>query len=204
MDVAATIFSTGWASGVNSYATVLFSACSGARRRRSAAGVSSRTGSCSSPAGMFTVEFFTDKIPLLDSAWDSIHTVIRPLIGAILGFQFARRERRRRHRGGAGAGGSGLTALASHGVKAGLRLGVNTSPEPASNIFVSLAEDGVVAVVVLFAIKNPELAAADRRRLPDRRRRCDAAALEAGDPPGWVRLRRHDGTRLGSRLPSSQ
>ena len=37
-------------------------------------------------AGMFTVEFFTDKIPFVDSAWDSIHTVVRPLIGAVLGF----------------------------------------------------------------------------------------------------------------------
>ena len=58
-----------------------------------------------------------------------------------------------------GAGGSGVTALASHAVKAGVRLGINTSPEPATNILASLAEDGMVAVVVLFSINHPELAA---------------------------------------------
>lgn len=53
-----------------------------------------------------------------------------------------------------------MTALASHAVKAGIRLGINTSPEPASNIVASLTEDGLVAIVVLFSINHPELAAA--------------------------------------------
>ena len=56
--------------------------------------------------------------------------------------------------------GAGTTALASHGVKSGLRLGINTSPEPVSNIIASLTEDGLVAVIVAFSIEQPELAVA--------------------------------------------
>jgi hypothetical protein len=89
VDVAATIFSTGWTSGINSYATVLVLSLLG---RAGVGGVPEGLDQdwvLLAAAGMFTVEFFTDKIPYLDSAWDSIHTVIRPLIGAVLGFSFA-------------------------------------------------------------------------------------------------------------------
>jgi hypothetical protein len=51
-------------------------------------------------------------------------------------------------------------ALTSHAVKAGLRLGINASPEPVSNILASLTEDGLVAVVAGFSLENPEIAAA--------------------------------------------
>lgn len=88
MDLAATLFSTGWASGVNAYATVALLGLLGR------AGVGEVPDSIESDPvlfisiGMFAVEFVTDKIPWLDSAWDSIHTVIRPLIAIVLGFQF--------------------------------------------------------------------------------------------------------------------
>ena len=59
---------------------------------------------------------------------------------------------------GLGALSSGSTALASHGVKAGLRILINTMPEPFSNIAVSLTEDGLVATVVGFSINYPLLA----------------------------------------------
>ena len=159
MEAAATIFSTGWASGVNSYATVLVLSLLG------------RFGVDGVPEGldqnwvlvlagvMFTVEFVTDKVPFLDSAWDSAHTFIRPVIAAVLGFSFAGENGIDGIQEALSAGGSGITALASHAVKASLRLGVNTSPEPASNILVSLAEDGTVGVVTFLAIQNPELAA---------------------------------------------
>jgi Domain of unknown function (DUF4126) len=160
MDLAATLFSTGWASGVNAYATVAMLSIAGR------AGVGEvPEGIESDPVlfisiGMFMVEFVTDKIPWLDSVWDSIHTFIRPAIAVVLGFQFGGESGISGIEEALGAGGSGATALASHAVKAGIRLGVNTSPEPASNIILSLAEDGVVAVVVLFSINHPELAAA--------------------------------------------
>lgn len=160
MDLAATLFSTGWASGVNAYATVAFLSILGR------AGVGEVPDTIESDpvligsVAMFAVEFVTDKIPWLDSVWDSIHTFIRPAIAVVLGFQFGGESGVSGIEEALGAGGSGATALASHTVKAGIRLGINASPEPASNIFASLAEDGLVAVVVLFSINNPELAAA--------------------------------------------
>jgi hypothetical protein len=190
VDVA-TIFSTGWASGVNSYATVLVLA------------LLARAGVGEVPAGldqdwvlyvagaMFAVEFVTDKVPFLDSAWDTAHTVVRPLIGATLGFEFAGESGVDGVEEALGGGVAGITALASHCVKAGLRLGVNTSPEPASNIFVSLAEDATVATVAVLAIEYPELAAL-----------IAAVCLICGSlllfllwrkvvRPGWARLRAH-------------
>ena len=109
---------------------------------------------------LFAIEFVVDKVPWLDSTWDSIHTIVRPGIGSFVGLAFA---------GGAGvgdldevlaAGGSGGTALASHGIKAGIRLAANASPEPFSNIVLSLGEDGAVAVVASLAINHPRTAAA--------------------------------------------
>jgi hypothetical protein len=160
VDLAATLFSTGWASGVNAYATVALLSLAG----RAGLGEVPE-GLESDPVlfisiGMFAIEFVTDKIPWLDSIWDSVHTVIRPLIAVLLGFQFGDESGISGIEEALGAGGSGATALASHAVKAGIRLGINTSPEPASNIVASLTEDGLVAVVVLFSINNPELAAA--------------------------------------------
>ena len=160
MDLAATLFSTGWASGVNAYATVALLSLAG----RSGLG-EVPAGIESDPVlfisiGMFAVEFVTDKIPWLDSIWDSIHTFIRPAIAVVLGFQFGGESGVSGIEEALGAGCSGATAHASHAVKAGVRLGINTSPEPATNIFASLAEDGMVAVVVLFSINHPELAAA--------------------------------------------
>jgi Domain of unknown function (DUF4126) len=57
-------------------------------------------------------------------------------------------------------GVSGGTALTSHAIKAGVRLGINTSPEPFSNIFVSLIEDGIVAVVIALVLAEPVIALA--------------------------------------------
>jgi hypothetical protein len=160
MDFAATLFSTGWASGVNAYATVaLLSLAGRAGVGEVPDGIESNPVLFGSIA-MFLVEFVTDKIPWLDSVWDSIHTFIRPAIAVVLGFQFGGEEGISGIEEALGAGGSGVTALASHAVKAGIRLGINTSPEPATNIFASLTEDGLVAVVVLFSINNPEIAAA--------------------------------------------
>ncbi|MEO7198270.1 MAG: DUF4126 domain-containing protein, partial [Solirubrobacterales bacterium] len=159
MDLAATLFSTGWASGVNAYGTVVLLSLLGR------AGVGEvPDGIESNPvligaAAMFAIEFVTDKIPWLDSVWDSIHTVIRPAIAVVLGFQFGDESGISGVEGALGAGGAGLTALASHGVKAGIRLAINASPEPASNIVASLVEDGLVTVVILFSINHPELAA---------------------------------------------
>jgi len=91
---------------------------------------------------MFIIEFFADKIPWVDSSWDTVHTFIRPVVGAMLALT---------------ALGemdpaisviavllSGGTSLLTHVTKASTRLIVNMSPEPISNSIASVSEDGLV------------------------------------------------------------
>jgi len=99
----------------------------------------------------FLAEFFSDKIPWVDSAWDTVHTLIRPVGGALLAMKTL----------GATEPAfeviiallAGSATLVTHGVKASTRLAVNSSPEPVSNIVVSTAEDtAVVGGLALMAI----------------------------------------------------
>ena len=93
--------------------------------------------------GLYVIEFIADKVPLIDSVWDAIHTFIRVPAGAVLAAaafgEFDRSVRVIAFLLG------GSLALSSHGTKAATRAAINTSPEPVSNITASLAED-VVAV----------------------------------------------------------
>jgi hypothetical protein len=152
------VFTTGWASGVNGYLVVLILGL--ADRFASVSQIPdalARTDVLVCAAVLFCVDTIADKIPYLDSTWDAIHTAIRPTIGAVLGALLAGDASSVEQAVAATAGG--LTALASHAVKAGLRAAVNTSPEPASNIAVSVTEDVGVASVVSLAIVAPWLAA---------------------------------------------
>ncbi|TAG03179.1 MAG: DUF4126 domain-containing protein [Betaproteobacteria bacterium] len=102
---------------------------------------------------MSFVEFFTDKIPWLDSAWDAVHTFLRIPAGAALAAGML---------GDTGEGvamaaaiiGGTLTA-GTHFGKAGTRAAANTSPEPFSNIGLSLVEDTAVAGGLALAVANP-------------------------------------------------
>jgi uncharacterized membrane protein len=88
---------------------------------------------------LFLVEFVADKIPAVDSAWDSVHTFIRVPAGAVLaGAAFGHFDTRVRLLALLLGGGIALT---SHGTKAAARLAVNTSPEPFSNVALSVLED---------------------------------------------------------------
>src|SRR5688572_11642173 len=104
------------------------------------------------------MEFVADKIPCIDSTWDAISTAIRPTAGAVIGVLLAG-DASSLDQAVLGVVGGG-TALLSHLVKAGGRLAINSSPEPASNIVASLTEDAAVLGVVWFALENPEAAAA--------------------------------------------
>jgi hypothetical protein len=93
-------------------------------------------------AGLFFVEFFADKVPWIDSAWDSVHTVVRPVGGILLALAaLGELDPAVSVVAGLLAGG---TTLAMHSAKAGSRLFINMSPEPVSNVAASVAEDGVV------------------------------------------------------------
>jgi hypothetical protein len=107
---------------------------------------------------LFTaIEFVADKIPYADSLWDTVHTVVRPIVAAVLGWTFVTDGSSAEQF--AVATVSGGVALLSHSAKAGIRLAINTSPEPASNVAVSTAEDAVLLGVLLLATQYPWLAA---------------------------------------------
>ena len=102
-------------------------------------------------------EFFADKVAWVDSAWDAIHSFIRPLGGALLSLAII----------DAGDPGwqvasfllGGAAAFTAHAGKAGARALVNASPEPFSNVVVSTAEDVTTAGLLALAIANPIAAA---------------------------------------------
>ena len=105
---------------------------------------------------LYFLEFLADKIPWLDSAWDAVHTFIRPIGGALLAIQVL------------GHPGpvftvivallAGSTSLVAHTAKAATRLAANTSPEPFSNIGLSLGEDAAVLGGLALVHFNPLLA----------------------------------------------
>ena len=107
---------------------------------------------------LYLVEFVADKIPWLDSLWDAVHTLIRPVGGALIAVAAM---------GHASPTMQGLVALlggslaaGSHFTKAGTRAAANTSPEPFSNWALSLAEDAFVIGLSTLALKFPLIAAA--------------------------------------------
>jgi hypothetical protein len=158
MDLLPLAFTSGWTSGINAYATVLILGLVGrfAGVEEIPSGLQ-RTDVLVVAGVLTVVEFVADKIPYVDSIWDGVSTIVRPIAGAVVGILLA---------GGQGdlvtitlASVGGVTALISHLVKAGLRLAINTSPEPASNIGASLAGDISVAGLTTLAVLNPVPAA---------------------------------------------
>jgi hypothetical protein len=159
--LAALAAALGWASGLRLYAVVFLT------------GLAGHLGWVDLPSGlellerpallwasgtMLTVEFLADKIPFVDSAWDAVHTVIRiPAGAALAGAVFA------------GSGGDAATwttiaallggtlAATAHTAKATTRAAVNTSPEPFSNIGLSLLGDAAVPAMLWLAWEQPVL-----------------------------------------------
>src|SRR5829696_4115831 len=147
------IISAGWAAGVNAYATVLLLGIFGRLGLGDVPDGLEETWVMVASGGLYAVEFVTDKIPYVDNVWDTIHTAIRPTIAAALGVLL---------NGDAtgledalAAVTSSTTALASHGVKAGLRVVVNISPDPVTTATASLTEDFLVGAVVVLIVTHP-------------------------------------------------
>ncbi len=152
------VFTSGWASGVNAYAVVLLLGVFGATGLTDEVPESLQRTDVLLAAGiLFACEAVADKIPYVDSVWDTVHTVIRPVSGAVVAALLAGQSGSLPDLAAGAIGGS--TALASHAVKAGTRMAVNTSPEPFSNIVLSTAEDLGVAGILTFAMFHPEAAA---------------------------------------------
>jgi hypothetical protein len=152
---------TSFASGLNLYATV------------AAAGLFQRFGIVTLPEPLavlanpvvlgvaitlFLVEFIADKIPYVDSAWDAVHTFIRPPAAAVLSYSafadgFPEEWKL------AAALLAGGVALTSHGAKASTRAAANASPEPLSNWTLSILEDGFAVFLAWMAAEYPLLTA---------------------------------------------
>jgi hypothetical protein len=150
------VISSGWAAGVNAYATVFLLGLFGRLGLGDVPDGLENPGVMIAAASLYAVEFVTDKIPYVDNLWDTVHTAIRPTIAAVLGVLLA---------GDAtgledalAAVGSSATALASHGVKAGLRAAINVSPDPVSTATASLTEDLLVGTVIALVVTHPWVA----------------------------------------------
>jgi hypothetical protein len=102
-------------------------------------------------------EFFADKIAWVDSAWDAIHSVIRPIGGALLSAAIVDSADPAWQVASFLLGGG--AAFVAHAGKAGARTLVNTSPEPVSNVIVSTAEDVTTGGLLALAIAYPVAAA---------------------------------------------
>jgi len=153
------LMGSSWAAGVNLYLTT------------AGLGIAHRMGWVELPGNMealanpfvigaalliFAIEFFADKVPYVDSAWDSVHTFIRPAGGMLLGYLAM-----------ADVGPAiqypvalltGSIAMDSHLIKATSRAAINTSPEPVSNIVASTTEDISVLGAIYLIIKHPVVA----------------------------------------------
>ena len=148
----------GWASGLRLYAVVFFT------------GLAGRLGWIELPAGLFAlqssamlgasgfmvfVEFFADKIPGVDTLWDLVHTVVRIPAGAALAAGVFGGD----HASWAMAAGllGGTLAATSHVAKATTRAALNASPEPFSNLAMSLLGDGLVPATLWLSWEHPAL-----------------------------------------------
>lgn len=103
-------------------------------------------------------EFFADKVMWVDTAWDTVHTLIRPVGGALLSLAIVDPKDTGWQVVALLLGGG--AALLTHGAKAGARAAVNASPEPFSNIAVSTGEDVATTGLLAAAIASPALAVA--------------------------------------------
>ena len=158
VNIIALSMGAAWASGINLYATIVM------------LGYMGMTGNMELPPGleilsdpmvmtaaglMYCVEFFADKIPGVDSGWDTIHTFIRIPAGAMLAASAVGDVTPAIELTTALLGGS--LAAGSHATKAGTRLLINTSPEPFTNWTASISEDLLVIGGLWAALHHPVL-----------------------------------------------
>ena len=160
-DLPAILVSTSFAAGLNVYATV------------ATLGLLSRTNVVALPpalhlvsswyvigicAVMFAIEFIADKIPAFDLIWNALHTFVRIPVAALLAYGAAAQLSPAALLLSAVLGG--LIALAAHSGKIAARAAITPSPEPMSNMALSLGEDAVAVFLTWFATRHPYISAA--------------------------------------------
>jgi hypothetical protein len=160
-EVFALLAAIGFAAGLNLYATV------------AVLGLLARFGHLPLPpglqvleswpviaasAGLFAVEFFADKIPAFDLVWNALHTFIRIPVAGLLAYQATSQLSPDRQLLATLLGAA--VALAAHGGKMAARAAVTPSPEPLSNITLSLGEDALAIGLTWLATRHPYIAGA--------------------------------------------
>ncbi len=105
---------------------------------------------------LFLIEFFADKIPAFDLLWNALHTFVRVPVAALIAYRATAQLSPEKQLLAALAGGA--IALAAHGGKTAARAAVTPSPEPVSNISLSLGEDALAIFLIWFATQHPVLA----------------------------------------------
>jgi hypothetical protein len=159
-ELFAVLAAVAFAAGLNVYATV------------ASLGLLARFGHLPLPPGLqllesgpviaasvvlFVIEFFADKIPAFDLLWSALHTFVRVPVAALLAYGATRQLTPAQQLLAAFLGA--LIALAAHGGKTALRAAVTPSPEPFSNISLSLSEDALAVGLTWLATRHPYAAA---------------------------------------------
>ncbi|MGA2020946.1 MAG: DUF4126 domain-containing protein [Candidatus Sulfotelmatobacter sp.] len=159
-ELFAVLAAVAFAAGLNVYATV------------ASLGLLARFGHLPLPPGLqlleswpviaasvvlFVIEFFADKIPAFDLVWSALHTFVRVPVAALLAYGATRQLTPAQQLLAAFLGA--LIALAAHGGKTALRAAVTPSPEPFSNISLSLSEDALAVGLTWLATRHPYAAA---------------------------------------------
>ena len=159
-ELVALLVAVSFAAGLNVYATV------------ATLGLLAHVGLLTLPPGLhlleswyviaasgalFGIEVFADKVPAFDLIWNALHTFIRVPVAAVLAYQATSSLTPLEQMAATIAGG--LIALAAHGGKTAARAAVTPSPEPFSNITLSLAEDGLAVFLTWMATWKPYVAA---------------------------------------------
>jgi hypothetical protein len=159
--LSAILVATSFAAGLNVYATV---ATLGLLARADLVALPPALHVVSSwyviaiCAVMFGIEFFADKIPAFDLIWNALHTFVRIPVAALLAYGAAAQLSPGAQLVSALLGG--LIALAAHGGKIAARAAVTPSPEPVSNMALSMGEDVVAVLLTWFATRHPYISAA--------------------------------------------
>jgi Domain of unknown function (DUF4126) len=155
----ALLAAVGFAAGLNLYATV------------GVLGLLARFGHLPLPPGLhilqswtviaassalFLVEFFADKVPAFDLIWNALHTFVRVPVAALLAFEATKQLSPQQQLLATLLGAA--VALAAHGGKTAIRAAVTPSPEPLSNITLSLGEDVLAVGLIWLATRHPYVA----------------------------------------------
>jgi len=159
-EIAAALVAISFAAGLNVYATLAtlgLLAHAGVLPLPPALHLITNWWVIGASVALFLVEFFADKVPAFDLLWNALHTFIRVPVAALLAYGATSQLSPEKQLIATLLGGA--IALAAHGGKTAVRAAVTPSPEPLSNIGLSLGEDALAIFLTWFATQHPYVAA---------------------------------------------